>query len=363
MRLFSTLVLAIFAALPITVKADHESPETIIGAWARFAPRMHILKPAEVIRHLPTSQDQGAIQRVAPNAQHFVQNTFSALMIEGGSIVFEAYAKGASRETPLNAYSMTKSLTALAVGEALCEGKIKSLNDKAAVYAPQLAGTAYGAASLRELLGYTSGAQDPGGNGYGGIHNIQEFRAMMGQQMSLADLIRKYGGTSRFKPGEKFIYNGLDSEALSLVLRGATGVSLPAWFEATVWKKTGAESKAGWYLDREGNGVAEILFFATTRDFARVGFYILDRLTDKAGDACMRDFVKEAAKPHVQKGYWDAAPGFGLGLHVGADGNTWMFGHGGQRVGIDVKTGRVFATNGFSDSRGIDVTIQGILAR
>lgn len=362
MRIITLLALALLAASPLAAHADHESASTILGQWNQYAARLHILKPASVVRELPVSQNQDVIQRVSANAQPFLGNTLSALMIENGAIVFEGYAQGAARETQLNSYSMAKSLTALAVGEALCAGKIKSLDDKASVYAPQLEGTAYGAASIRNLLRMTSGAEDPGGNGYAGIHNGRDFRAMTTHQISLVDLIRKYGGTSRFKPGEKFIYNGLDSNSLSLVIRGATGMSLAAWFESTVWQHAGAEYPGGWFQDREGNTVAEILFYATTRDFARVGLYISDRLTDKAGDACIRDFIKEAAKPLVQKGYWDAAPAWGLGLHTGADGNTWMFGHGGQRVGINVKTGRVFATNGSSDPRGLDVTIQGILA-
>lgn len=363
MRLVHLLTLAALAATPLAVHADHESASTILGQWTQYAPRLHILQPARNVRELPASQNQDSIQRVTAHAQPFLGTAMAAVMIENGALVFEGYAKGATRESQLNAYSMAKSLTALAVGEALCAGKIKSLDDKAVVYAPQLEGTAYGAASIRHLLSMSSGAEDPGGNGYVGIHNLRDFRAMTNHQITLVELIRKYGGTSRFKPGEKFIYNGLDSNALSVVIRGATGMPLAAWFESTVWQQAGAEYPGGWFQDSEGNTVAEILFYATARDFARIGLYIADRLTDKAGDACIRDFMKEAAKPLYKKGYWEPAPAWGLGLHTGADGNTWMFGHGGQRVGINVKTGRVFATNGHSDPRGVDTTIQGILAR
>jgi CubicO group peptidase (beta-lactamase class C family) len=257
---------------------------------------------------------------------------------------------------------MTKSLTALAVGEAYCAGKIKSLDDPATRYAPQLEGTAYGAASLKNLLKYTSGAQDPGGNGYTGIHNMPDFRAMTEHRLSLLGLLKKYGGASRFNPGEKFIYNGLDSEALSLVVREATGMPLPQWFEGTVWQKAGGEFPAGWFVDREGNGVAEALLLATARDFARIGLYILDRLTGKSNDECMNGFIKDAATAHVHKGYWEPAPRFGLGLHVGADGNTWLFGHGGQRVGINVMTGRVITTNGSRQWPGYDTEVQQLLA-
>jgi hypothetical protein len=75
----------------------------------------------------------------------------------------------------------------------------------------------------------------------------------------------------------------------------------------------------------------------------------------------MNDFMKEAARPLIAKDYRDAAPQFGLGLHVGADGNTWFFGHSAQRVGINAKTGRVVATNGFSEWPGMDAMARRLL--
>lgn len=363
MRLIRPLSVVLCAALLPSAQASHDSPEAILGSWAVLSPRMHVLKPAASVRELPVSANAALVQRLTPDGKAFARRNFSALMIEDGAIVFEEYAQGATRETPLNAYSMTKSWTALAVGEALCAGKIKNLEDPASNYVPELAGTAYGAASIRNLLRYTSGAQDPGGNGYAGIHDVRDFRAMVQHQLSLLDLLRKYGGKSRFNPGEKFVYNGLDSEALSLVVHRATGMSLPMWFESTVWKKAGAEYQAGWYLDRDGTAVAEILVFATTRDFARVGLYVLEHLNGKAGDACLQAFMKDAAHPHVAKGYWNAAPSWGLGLHQGADGNPWMFGHGGQRVGINVRNSRVFAANGSKDQSFTDPDAQSLLGR
>jgi hypothetical protein len=102
---------------------------------------------------------------------------------------------------------------------------------------------------------------------------------------------------------------------------------------------------------------------ATARDFARIGLYVLERLAGKSEAACVSGFLRDAATAQVQKGYWNSAPGFGLGIHVGADGNAWMFGHGGQRVGINVKTGRVLATNGFRQWPEFDRDAQSLIAR
>ena len=361
------LIGALFTVACSTAQAQAwyqmDSPEKIQSGLVTHASRLHVFKPASTVRILPPAPSTDNTQKQAREGKSFASSAYSALLIENGNLVYEEYAQGASAQTPLNAFSVTKSWTALAVGEALCAGKIKSLDDAAEIYAPQLKGTAYGAASVRNLLRYTSGAEDPGGNGYVGIHNRLTFNSMAEHRMSLVDLLKKYGGSGRFKAGEKFVYNGLDSEALSIVVREATGMALPAWFEATVWQQAGGESPTAWYMDSEGNGIAEVLLFATTRDFARIGLYVLERLTDKAGSPCMQDFVKEAAKPLVNKGYWEAAPQWGLGLHTGLDGNTWMFGYGGQRIGINAKSGRVFATNSMRDTAMTDSGARSLLAR
>lgn len=366
MRIFTTrLGMLLFLTCNLTVVpaiADHDTAARILGKWAYLQSKLYILKPAATVRTLPPNTNPELKEGIASAARTPLGNSMGAVILDQGTLVYEGYDNGAATESKMEAYSMTKALTGLAVGEALCAGKISSLDDRAVKYVPQLEGTAYGAASLRQLLSYTSGAQDPGGNGYVGIHNPGDFRLVLQHSISLLDLARKYG-EARFEPGKKFIYNGLDSDTLSLVIRSATGSPLPQWFESTVWQKAGGEFTAGWYVDRDGNGVAEVGFYASTRDYARIGQYIADRLTGKSGDTCMNEYMKEAAKPHVNKGYWASAPRYGLSLHVGADGNTWMMGHGGQRVGINVRNGRVVAFNGFADWRGVDDAVQGLLNR
>jgi CubicO group peptidase (beta-lactamase class C family) len=352
----------LLAAVALPAMADHESAETILGQVKRYASRIYTLQPAQKVRELsgsPTNGDHPLKADVAALSKKL----FSAILVEDGAVISENYANGAAANTPVNLYSATKSLTALAVGEALCAGKIKNLDDLAQTYAPALQGTAYGAASIRNLLGYTSGAKDTEINGYSGIHSGQDFASMARQDISLIDMLNKHGEPSGAKPGERFNYNGLNSEALSVVIRGATGMPLPQWFESTVWQKAGGEYVAAWFTDKDRNGVAEALLFTTPRDFLRVGIYTLERLAGKSGDACMNAFVKEAAQPRAEKRYWGSAPFFGLGLHVGADKNTWFVGHGGQRVGLNPSTGRILAINGFSEWRGMDSEIQRLFNR
>lgn len=358
-RFFVTAFFVLAASPPAF--ADHESAQTILEQPEKLRAFMHQLKPADAAKPLQVSANTALKDRIKAASSDIEGRVFSVLVLDNGEIVYENYANGAKPDSQLNAYSMTKSFTSLAVGEALCSGKIKSLDDLAATYAPELAGTVYGAASIKNLLRYTSGGPDPGGTGYSGVHDGRVWGNMLQGRISLLDMIKTHATPGRFKAGEKFIYNGLDSEALSLVIKASTGLSLPKWFESTVWQKAGAEFAASWRVDAEGNGVAEAWSFATSRDSARIAMYVLDRLNGKSTDACMNAYISEAASPLVAKGYWASAPFWGYAIHTGADGNTWFFGHSSQRIGINRKTGRVLVVNGFKEWRGLDESVQRLL--
>ena len=99
---------------------------------------MHALKPSDVPKPLQTSQNIALNGRIKMASSDIEARVFSVLVLENGEIAHENYANGAKAESQLNSYSMAKSFTSLAVGEALCSGKIKSLDDLAVIYVPEL---------------------------------------------------------------------------------------------------------------------------------------------------------------------------------------------------------------------------------
>ena len=54
---------------------------------------------------------------------------------------------------------MAKTVTAMLIGIAIAEGRIRSVDDPAATYVPALADTEYGRTSLRHLLQMSSGVR------------------------------------------------------------------------------------------------------------------------------------------------------------------------------------------------------------
>src|SRR5215470_6104059 len=85
--------------------------------------------------------------------------TTGLLIARGETIVVERYQYGRTDRHRFTSWSMAKTVTAMLVGIAIDEGRIRSVDDPAAVYVPELAGTEYGRTSLRHLLQMSSGVR------------------------------------------------------------------------------------------------------------------------------------------------------------------------------------------------------------
>jgi len=93
--------------------------------------------------------------------------TTGLLIARGDTILVERYHYGRTDRHRLTSWSMAKTVTAMLVGIAIDEGRIRSVDDRAAAYVPELAGTEYGRTSLRHLLQMSSGVRFSNDAGFG----------------------------------------------------------------------------------------------------------------------------------------------------------------------------------------------------
>ena len=90
---------------------------------------------------------------------YLARNPATGLLIARGDTIFvERYQYGRTDRHRFTSWSMAKTVTAMLVGIAIAEGRIRSVDDLAAVYVPALSGTEYGRTSLRHLLQMSSGS-------------------------------------------------------------------------------------------------------------------------------------------------------------------------------------------------------------
>mgnify|MGYP001627925818 CR=1 FL=1 len=136
-------------------------------------------------------------------------------------------------------------------------------------YAPQLAGSAYEGATIRNVLQMTSGVEfDEDYLDYDSDIN------RMGRVLALGGTMDGFaaGLTARAaQPGERWKYVSIDTHVIGMVVRGATGRSIPDLMAEKVIAPLGLEA-APYYVS-DGEGVAFVLggLNMRTRDYARFG--------------------------------------------------------------------------------------------
>lgn len=196
------------------------------------------------------------------------QRATGLLVVKDGEIVAERYNYERTPAMRMLSNSMAKTITALAVIAALEDGLVKSLDDPAEAYVPELQGTLYGGTRLVDLLRMASGAR------YVEDYTANDDRARFNataRRAGTAQAAREV--TERADPpGQRFNYAGAQTEVLGLVLRGATGRTLCDYVGERIWKPIGAQAAASWLLNPVDHvELAQGGFNATLRDYARLG--------------------------------------------------------------------------------------------
>jgi CubicO group peptidase (beta-lactamase class C family) len=220
------------------------------------------------------------------------ERVMGLMIIKDGVIQVERYQYERTPAQRFVSNSMAKSIVSLAVGIALQEGKIASLDDRADKYATKMAGTLYGETTIRNLLRMSSGVHFE--ERYDGKDDLERFgRAVIhGGVEEAAKLI-----TVRDAPqGTRFSYASAETEVLAGVLRGATGMSLSGYLTPRLWQAMGAETSALWRAERTGLERAAGNFNATLRDYGRLGVVLAnDGLRpDTKQQVIPRDYLLEA---------------------------------------------------------------------
>ena len=171
-------------------------------------------------------------------------------------------------------FSMAKTVTAMLVGIAIAEGRIRSVDDPAAAYVPALAGTEYGRTSLRHLLQMSSG-----------VRFVEEYT---GQDDVVAALRRHvHAARRRRRRGGEAVQRAGRAERHQVLLRlrrdpGArpradaarSGGRSPTTCRRRSGQPIGAEADATWLIDRSGQEVTYCCLNAVLRDYARLGLLL-----------------------------------------------------------------------------------------
>jgi len=202
--------------------------------------------------------------------------TDAIVVLHRGRIVYERYFGVMNDHNAHMAMSVTKSIFGTLGAMLVAEGR---LDEKAPVgqYIPELKDTAYGDATVRQVLDMTVGVKysenyaDPAAEIWqhvraGGVFPRPPGYAGPTSFYGFLQTLRKEG-----EHGEAFAYKTVNSDVAGWLIRRATGQSVGAVLSERIWQKLGAEQDAYLLVDSVGTEFAGGGFNPTLRDMARFG--------------------------------------------------------------------------------------------
>lgn len=319
-------------------------------------PYRMIYAPADA-ENLPRNLQNDSIDFVSGGESASVQDWLNRtdatglMVIHNGTVVHEEYLLEATEHTLHTSWSVGKSFVATLIAIAMAEGRIDSLDQTAEEFAPQYAGSDYGATTLRHLLMMSAGVDfeedynAPGSD----IRRLFLGANIYGQNIDrlVADVERDR------EPGQDLHYVSANTQVLSAVVRGIYGRPLADIVQEKIWQPLGMTADAYWNQNVPGdNGMAigYCCLNASLESYGRFGqFYLQDGVW--AGTRILPEgWVQQATRPNApfQEAGPDARyPGRGYALHFWVpdnhDGEWFMAGVYGQYVWVDERRNIVIA--------------------
>lgn len=273
--LLAAVVLLAFAALVAAWVADPTVARNLVFGQSITKPAaVADSQPQETVRGRPrddipvgppdTLDPRGLAQAEAYADQ---MKSVALLVFHRGKLRYEKYWPGFDATTRTNPNSMHKGVLGLAVGAAIADGYIDSVDASASKWITEWRGDAHRDITVRELLQMSSGLEVPV------FGTWKSTRILFGSDLQAGVL----GLGTEAPHGSEFQYNNASSQVLVMVLERATGKRYAQYLSERVWQRLGA-GDAGLWMDRVGGQPRGFCcLFATARDWLRVGRLILDR--------------------------------------------------------------------------------------
>lgn len=344
---FSTLdkeTRGLLAAMPTNADVLSWSQRQREAAF-RAMDRMPILAHAAIITPAPKPMPlpAGAPLEI-PGVDDYMrsQNTAGLVVVQDGKIRFERYGLGFDANGRWTSFSVAKSFTSTLVGAAIQDGYIASLEDKVSRYIPDLRGSAYDDVTIRQLLTMSSGVrwnedyEDPRAD-VAQFNNAKPDPGIDATVSYMRKLPRAH------PPGAVWHYNTGETNLIGVLVSSATGKSLAQYMQERIWQPAGMAATATWLKGKTGHEIAGCCLQAATRDYARLGLFILANGNVDGRQIVPPDWFSEATRK--QKDIGQPGRGYGFQWWTYDDGSFAAQGIYGQGIFIDPQRRLVIASN------------------
>ena len=228
--------------------------------------------------------------------EHFLPDfeaygTVAFVVVKDGRLLFESYWEDYSPRSLSNSFSMAKSIVSLAVGCALDEGLIRSIDQPVGDFFPEFGAYRGEALTLRRLLTMSAGVD---------FEEAYSSPFSPTTKLYYGDNLHAitFGMKQIETPGVHFIYQSGVTQLLAFIVEKATGERLSHYVSRKLWTPMHAEENALWSLDRaDGMEKAYCCFNTNARDFARFGQLILNNGRWDGQPLVSEAYLQEAIRP------------------------------------------------------------------
>lgn len=202
--------------------------------------------------------------------------TDGIVVLHRGRIVYERYFGVLTESGQHGAMSVTKSVMGTLGAALVAEGKLDP-DKKVAEYVPELARSAFGDATVRQVLDMTTGLKFS--------EDYADPKAEVWQHAAAGNPLPKpkdYTGPRSYveylqtvrhegRHGEAFGYRTVNSDVLGWIIARVTGQNVNDYLSQRIWQKLGAEQDAYMSVDSTGTPFAGGGLSTGLRDLARFG--------------------------------------------------------------------------------------------
>ncbi len=270
------------------------------------------------------------------------QRTAGLVIIHDGKIRLEKYGLGFNGDGKWTSFSVAKSFSSTLVGAAIKDGYIKSIDDKVSTYIPDLKGSAYDEVSIQQLLTMTSGVKwnEDYGDKKSDVALFNAHKPEPGIDVTVS-YMRKL---PREAPaGTKWVYKTGETNLIGVLVSSATKKTLSAYLSEKIWAPFGMEQDGSWLLGSTGHEISGCCIQASTRDYARMGLFMLGG--GVAGGKAVLPDGWIAAATTKQADIGEVENGYGYQWWTVNDGSYAAQGIFGQGIFIDPKRKLIIASN------------------
>ncbi|MBC8113056.1 MAG: serine hydrolase [Candidatus Saccharimonas sp.] len=228
----------------------------------------------------PASQGMDADGLEKARAWLESHNSKSGVVIRHGRIVAEWYFGDATRQTKFAAYSTSKSLSSMATGLAIADGRL-ALDHTVGKYIPDASPESKRTVTVKQLLSMSSG-----------VHNDPEI----GKREDLFSYAIKTAAMDH-EPGAKWEYNNTGLALLSPVFQKATGKQIDDFLNERLFRPIGIREDDLTWDRREDLALPYSGCHTTARSLGRIGLLVLHQGEWNDRQIVPSDWLQESIAP------------------------------------------------------------------